>query len=74
VHDLDSYVGPVVGRDTVGSSKPDPEGLLRIADEIGVDPEAAVFVGDSESDATAARRAGMAFEWASQFDQARYRA
>ncbi|MDS0221517.1 HAD family hydrolase [Haloarcula sp. S1AR25-5A] len=74
VHDLDSYVGPVVGRDTVGSSKPDPEGLLAITDELGVDPDATVFVGDSESDATAAQRAGMAFEWASEFDQARYRA
>ncbi|WP_336339106.1 HAD family hydrolase [Haloarcula brevis] len=74
VHDLDDYVGPVVGRDTVGSSKPDPEGLLAIAAELGVDPAAAVFVGDSESDATAARRAGMAFEWANEFDQSRYRA
>jgi len=74
VHGLDSHVGPVVGRDTVESPKPDPEGLLAIAEEIGVDPGAAVFVGDSESDATAARRAGMAFEWASEFDQARYRA
>jgi phosphoglycolate phosphatase len=74
VHDLDTHVGSVVGRDTVGSSKPDPEGLLTIADEIGVDPDATVFVGDSESDATAAQRAGMAFEWASEFDQARYRA
>ena len=74
VHDLDSHVGPVVGRDTVESSKPDPEGLLTIAEDIGVDPGAVVFVGDSESDATAARRAGMAFEWASEFDQARYRA
>jgi len=74
IHDLDSHVGPVVGRDTVGSSKPDPEGLLAIADELGVDPEMTVFVGDSESDKTAAQRAGMAFEWASEFDQARYRA
>ena len=74
VHDLDSYVGPVVGRDTIGSSKPDPEGLLAITDELGVEPEAAVFVGDSESDATAAQRAGMAFEWAGEFNQARYRA
>jgi phosphoglycolate phosphatase len=74
VHNLDGYVGPVVGRDTVGSSKPDPEGLLAIAEELGVDPGAAVFVGDSESDATAARRAGMTFEWASEFDQSRYRA
>jgi len=74
IHDLDSYVGPVVGRDTVGSSKPDPEGLLAITEEIGVNPEAAVFVGDSESDATAAQRAGMEFAWASEFDQARYRA
>ena len=74
VHNLDTHVGSVVGRDTVGSSKPDPEGLLTVAEEIGVDPEATVFVGDSKSDATAARRAGMAFEWASEFDQARYRA
>jgi len=74
VHDIDDYVGPVVGRDSVGSSKPDPEGLLVVADEMGVDPADAVFVGDSESDRTAARRADMHFAWASEFDQRRYRA
>ncbi|MBV0903105.1 HAD family hydrolase [Haloarcula salina] len=74
VHDIDDHVGPVVGRDSVGSSKPDPEGLLVAADEMGVAPADAVFVGDSESDRTAARRADMDFAWASEFDQRRYRA
>ncbi|WP_254271225.1 HAD family hydrolase [Haloarcula marina] len=73
-HDLQSTVGPVVGRDTVGSSKPNPEGLLTVVDELGADPESTVFVGDSESDAETARRAGTAFEWASEFSQRRYRA
>lgn len=74
VHDIGSAVGPVVGRDSIASEKPDPEGLLRIVDEFRVAPESAVFVGDSERDAETARRAGTAFAWASEFDQRRYRA
>ncbi|MBX0323306.1 HAD-IA family hydrolase [Halomicroarcula sp. F13] len=73
-HDLTSSIGPVVGRDSVGSSKPDPEGLLRVVDDLDADRESTVFVGDSERDAETARRAGTAFEWASEFDQRRYRA
>jgi len=74
VHGLDGYVGPVVGRDTGESSKPDPAGLLSVVGNLGVDPTDAVFVGDSERDAETARRAGTAFEWAADFDQRRYRA
>jgi phosphoglycolate phosphatase len=74
VHELDAHVGPVVGRDTVGSSKPDPEGLLRVVEDIGVDPSGTVFVGDSQRDAETARRAGTEFAWAREFDQRRYRA
>ncbi|WP_324757799.1 HAD family hydrolase [Haloarcula sp. GH36] len=74
VHGIDPHVQSVVGRDTVGSSKPDPEGLLRVIDDLDASPEATVFVGDSESDAETARRAGTDFEWARAFDQRRYRA
>ena len=39
--------------------KPDPTGLLRTAEELGVKPEAAAYVGDSGSDMRVARSAGM---------------
>ena len=74
VHGIADAIASVVGRDTVGSEKPDPEGLLTVTDTLGAEPESTVFVGDSERDAEAARRAGMAFAWASEFDQRRYRA
>jgi phosphoglycolate phosphatase len=74
VHEIAHAVGPVVGRDTVGSEKPDPEGLLTVVAELAADPGATVFVGDSERDAETARRAGVEFAWASEFDQRRYRA
>jgi len=74
VHDIASAVGPVVGRDTLASEKPDPEGLLGVVADLSVDPGATVFVGDSERDAETARRAGTDFAWASEFSQRRYRA
>ena len=74
VHEIDSAVGHVVGRDSVGSSKPDPEGLLTVVEELGVAPESTVFVGDSQRDAETARRAGTEFAWAGEFNQRRYRA
>ncbi|MDS0283328.1 HAD family hydrolase [Haloarcula onubensis] len=74
VHEIEHAVGPVVGRDSVGSEKPDPEGLLTVVDDLDVEPAATVFVGDSERDAETARRAGVEFSWASEFDQRLYRA
>lgn len=74
VHDIEHAVGPVVGRDSVASEKPEPEGLLSVVDDLDADPEATVFVGDSERDAETARRAGVEFAWADEFDQRRYRA
>ena len=73
VHEIEG-VGPVVGRDTLDSEKPDPAGLLRVIEELDAVPEETVFVGDSERDAETARRAGTEFAWASEFDQRRYRA
>jgi phosphoglycolate phosphatase len=63
VHGLADQVGAVVGRDTVPTRKPDPEPLLETVRRLDVDPGAAVFVGDSERDAVAADRAGVAFRY-----------
>ncbi|MFB6156498.1 MAG: HAD family hydrolase [Haloferacaceae archaeon] len=63
VHGLDDRVGAVVGRDSVATRKPEPEPLLAALEPLGVPPERALFVGDSERDATAAERAGVAFRY-----------
>lgn len=60
-HGLDAHVESVVGRDSVPTRKPDPGPLLAALDSLGVPPERALFVGDSESDAAAARAAGTDF-------------
>ena len=53
----------IVGRDTVGTHKPEPESLLAAVDRLGAAPEDALFVGDSPRDEAAAERAGVAFAW-----------
>lgn len=50
-----------------GCRKPAPGLLLRLLEHYGVSPEEALFVGDLDSDAEAARRAGVAFIRAEQF-------
>lgn len=63
VHDLTDHVDVVVGRDTVETFKPDPEPLLTAVEELGSEPSRTLFVGDSESDRTTAKRAGADFQW-----------
>lgn len=63
-HDLLESFRVVAGRDTVPARKPDPRALTWVLDELGVAPERALFVGDSESDLTTAERAGTDFRWA----------
>jgi phosphoglycolate phosphatase len=64
-HDLDGALvdEAIVGRDTVGSHKPDPESLFAAIDRLGADPADALFVGDSRRDAVAAERGGVDFAW-----------
>lgn len=62
-HDLSGHVESVVGRGTVPERKPHPRALLAAVEELGVEPEEVLFVGDSESDRTTAERAGTRFEW-----------
>ncbi|MFD1512082.1 HAD family hydrolase [Halomarina rubra] len=51
----------VVGRDTVAERKPHPRPLLTAVERLGASPATTLFVGDSDSDAVTARRAGTAF-------------
>jgi len=54
-------VAVVVGRGSVPERKPSPVPLLVALEALGVDPSAAIFVGDSTGDETTARRAGVDF-------------
>ncbi|HVL56604.1 MAG TPA: HAD-IA family hydrolase [Burkholderiaceae bacterium] len=49
-----------IGGDTTAYSKPHPEPLLLAARTAGIDPRAAVYVGDDLRDIVAGRAAGMA--------------
>ncbi|MFB6174163.1 MAG: HAD family hydrolase [Halobacteriales archaeon] len=62
-HGLAEDVDAVIGRDSVGAHKPDPEPLLAAARALSVPPEETLFVGDSERDARTAERAGTRFEY-----------
>jgi phosphoglycolate phosphatase len=57
IHD---YFGIVVSGDTLEQKKPHPAPLLHAAEFFGVEPSAALMVGDSISDVKAARAAGFA--------------
>jgi phosphoglycolate phosphatase len=57
-------IGPIVdhvqGTDPDHPLKPDPRGLLRILDVLGVDPSTTIFVGDGRPDMEVACAAGVA--------------
>ncbi len=52
------YFTRVVGGDEVEHQKPAPDGVLRACRDLGVEPGAAAYIGDSPSDLEAARRSG----------------
>ncbi|MFZ0774222.1 MAG: HAD-IA family hydrolase [Candidatus Sulfotelmatobacter sp.] len=60
-NDLEDFFDVIVGADNVASSKPDPEGLLFALRSLGVNPSAALYVGDHIVDAEAAERAEVGF-------------
>ena len=57
--ELDGYVNLVVGGDTCERRKPDPQPLLFACSSMKIAPTAALMVGDSVNDVTAARAAGI---------------
>jgi phosphoglycolate phosphatase len=57
---LSGWVDVVVGGDTCERRKPDPQPLLFACDSLKIAPAAALMVGDSVNDVTAARAADIA--------------
>ncbi|GIW44639.1 MAG: haloacid dehalogenase [Candidatus Binatia bacterium] len=58
---LADYLEATVGVRDVARPKPHPDMLQLCLEKLGVEPSAAVYVGDAESDWQAARAAGMHF-------------
>lgn len=56
---LYDYFEVIVSGDTCAEKKPHPMPLLYAAEQLGVEPENALMVGDSKSDVKAARAAGF---------------
>jgi phosphoglycolate phosphatase len=56
---LSPYFRTVYGGNSFAAKKPDPTGALTILRELGVSPNQALMVGDSEVDVQTARNAGM---------------
>ncbi|MBJ3763062.1 HAD-IA family hydrolase [Maribius pontilimi] len=52
--------GPLIGADTLAVRKPDPAHFFEAVDRAGGDRARAVLVGDTETDRTTARNAGVA--------------
>lgn len=57
--DLAPRFAAICGADTFAFRKPDPRHLLETIAKAGGDPERAVMVGDSDTDITTAKRAGI---------------
>jgi HAD superfamily hydrolase (TIGR01549 family) len=58
---IKTYFDLVVCAKDVLHPKPHPEPLIKIIDHFGIEPEQALYVGDSRLDADAARAAGIPF-------------
>ncbi len=58
---LDQWLADVAGGDRFTNRKPHPDHLLKPLEALGIGPHAAVMVGDSGIDASAAKAAGIAF-------------
>lgn len=56
---IDRYFHVVVGGDSLPAKKPDPLPLVHAANVCRVNPSETLMVGDSDTDVTAARAAGM---------------
>ena len=57
----------VIGFEDVKYSKPHPEGLMMLIDRFGCKPDDILFVGDRETDSTAARAAGVPFAYVADY-------
>jgi phosphoglycolate phosphatase len=60
-HGLAERIAHVVGREDVRRVKPDPEGMLLLAERHRVEPGAILFIGDKDGDRECAESAGTRF-------------
>ena len=56
---LGGYFRWIIGGDTLPQQKPDPAGLLYVMKLARVEPDCALFIGDSRNDVHAAKAAGV---------------
>ena len=56
---LERYIDEILGSDDGRPKKPDPAPLLAVIERLGVPPGDTLYVGDSETDVTTARAAGV---------------
>jgi len=57
---MSDLVDAAVSAAEVGNEKPAPDVLMEVSKRLGVDPSQAIYVGDTNTDIVAAKRAGMA--------------
>jgi phosphoglycolate phosphatase len=53
------YFSTIITRDEMKLMKPEPDGILKAIDELNVEKEVSIYVGDSTIDIQAARKAGI---------------
>jgi len=58
---IEQHFSRVIGGDSLPFRKPDPRALLKLLQDLGAAPAAALMVGDSEVDAATAQAAGVPF-------------
>lgn len=59
----------------VSNAKPDPEGLLSVLEELNTDPGDALYIGDSDTDIKAGKKAGVsvaAAQWLPEYESSEY--
>lgn len=61
IQDEGLQVDAVVGGEAVSRAKPDPEGMIKMAEALGVSPHEILYVGDSLVDAKTAASSGTDF-------------
>jgi pyrophosphatase PpaX len=54
-----SFFGDGISGDEVAEQKPNPEGVLKVAQSLGVEANKCVYIGDSPADIGAAQNSGM---------------
>jgi len=58
---LAPFVDAMLARDEVDHPKPSPDHLIQVVDMLESTPEGVIYIGDSTTDLTTARAAGIAF-------------